>query len=86
MAGAGGEALSSQSIPHAQGSPARWLAGPGALLGQVGDLCESLVKRSRGVKDSGAILPGHGGMLDRVDAILFIAPYFYAYLAVRAHL
>lgn len=62
------------------------LCGPGAVLGQLGDLCESLVKRSRGVKDSGSILPGHGGILDRVDAILFIAPYFYVYLSIRANL
>lgn len=59
------------------------LCGPGAVLGQLGDLCESMMKRSRGVKDSGAILPGHGGILDRVDAILFIAPYFYVYMTVR---
>jgi phosphatidate cytidylyltransferase len=59
------------------------LCGPGAVLGQMGDLCESLVKRSRGVKDSGAILPGHGGILDRVDAILFIAPYFYVYFLIK---
>lgn len=58
---------------------------PGAVLGQIGDLCESLIKRSRGVKDSGHILPGHGGILDRVDAVLFIAPYFYAYLLIRAN-
>lgn len=59
------------------------LAIPGSILGQLGDLAESLIKRSRGVKDSGALLPGHGGILDRVDAVLFIAPYFYLYLSVR---
>lgn len=60
-----------------------FLAASGSVLGQAGDLCESMIKRSRGVKDSGAILPGHGGILDRVDAVLFIAPYFYLYITVR---
>jgi len=53
------------------------LAVPANILGQTGDLCESLIKRAHGVKDSGIIIYGHGGMLDRIDALIFALPWFY---------
>jgi phosphatidate cytidylyltransferase len=52
------------------------------ISGTLGDLVESMFKRSLGIKDSGNILPGHGGMLDRFDAVLISAPFVFVYLAL----
>lgn len=65
-------------------SPLQWvtLALIIVIMGSLGDLVESKLKRSAGVKDSGAIMPGHGGMLDRLDSLIFAAPFAYLTLNI----
>ena len=62
-------------IPHAIG-----LAIVAVVFGTLGDLCESMLKRQAGVKDSGKLIPGHGGILDRFDSIMFSVPFIFVYL------
>lgn len=65
----------------------RWRIALGlavVAVGIAGDLFESLLKRSAGVKDASALIPGHGGLLDRIDALLFAAPVFYIFVRYRS--
>ena len=53
------------------------------ILGDLGDLIESAIKRDGAIKDSGSIIPGHGGMWDVFDALIFVFPLFYYYLVLK---
>jgi phosphatidate cytidylyltransferase len=64
-------------IPHLGKGPCILLAIGLGILGQLGDFTESMLKRSAQVKDSGTLIPGHGGMLDRLDSFLFSAPFLH---------
>lgn len=72
------------AIPSVPPLAAILLTAVANVAGQFGDLCESALKRGAGVKDSGTLLPGHGGWLDRVDSSLFTLPVVYLYVALVA--
>ncbi|ABK44353.1 Phosphatidate cytidylyltransferase [Magnetococcus marinus MC-1] len=79
-------AAASVAVSYGAGLPMPLIhaIGAGVILsvaGQLGDLVESLLKREAGIKDSGNIIPGHGGLLDRLDSMIFTAPAYYLYLS-----
>ena len=89
LAGAGWYAVAAWRMPGLDLGGPLALAGAGALLGVaavLGDLVESLLKREAGVKDSGTFFPGHGGVMDRIDSLLFTIPFAYLLLVALERL
>ena len=85
IASIGGGALGAWLlVPQIPQTDALILGAACGLTAQIGDLAESMFKRASGTKDSGALLPGHGGMLDRLDGVLFAAPVFLAWLVAQS--
>jgi phosphatidate cytidylyltransferase len=87
LAGLAGAALVGLAIGLVSQHPQLKMAGYGVAIGLatvVGDLAESLLKRQTGVKDSGVLIPGHGGILDRMDSLLFCAPVAFGYVLAFA--
>jgi phosphatidate cytidylyltransferase len=72
--------IRSTMLPELPVAMAVLLGAGAAVLGPMGDFTESLLKRAAGVKDSGKLIPGHGGLLDRIDALLFVVPWVYLFV------
>ncbi len=77
---AGALVIRSTMLPELPVAEAVLLGAGAAVLGPLGDFTESLLKRAAGVKDSGKLIPGHGGLLDRIDALLFVVPWVYLFV------
>jgi phosphatidate cytidylyltransferase len=77
---AGALVIRATLLPELPVAYAALLGAGAAVLGPAGDFTESLLKRAAGVKDSGRLIPGHGGLLDRIDALLFVVPWVYLFV------